>query len=92
MPFWLTFFLFLSGGIWTLYAILMHDIFLGVPCGMGFLLGAAQLVLYGMYRRNAKALRNYSSDLLEQGWSNQPPIAASHEEERCNDTKGQDDT
>lgn len=30
MPFLLSFFLFLNGGIWTLYAILDKDIFIGV--------------------------------------------------------------
>ncbi|KAH6819062.1 Nodulin MtN3 family protein [Perilla frutescens var. frutescens] len=50
MPFLLSFFLFLNGGIWTFYAILVQDWFLGVPNSIGFMLGAVQLVLYAIYR------------------------------------------
>ncbi|CAK9170066.1 unnamed protein product [Ilex paraguariensis] len=53
MPFFLSFFLFLNGGIWAFYAFLVQDYFLGVPNGIGFILGIAQLVLYAIYR-NAK--------------------------------------
>ncbi|KAK6913756.1 SWEET sugar transporter [Dillenia turbinata] len=70
MPFSLSFFLFLNGGIWTLYAVLVDDFFLGVANGVGFLLGTAQLVLYGMYR-NAKPSRNNTSDVLEEGWQHE---------------------
>jgi len=28
MPFWLSFFLFLNGAIWGVYALLLHDMFL----------------------------------------------------------------
>lgn len=28
MPFWLSFFLFLNGAIWAVYASLQHDVFL----------------------------------------------------------------
>ncbi|XP_042053953.1 bidirectional sugar transporter SWEET17-like [Salvia splendens] len=50
MPFLLTFFLFLNGGIWTFYAFLVQDWFLGVPNSIGFVLGALQLLLYAIYR------------------------------------------
>lgn len=30
MPFFLSFFLFLNGGIWTIYAVLVRDYFLAV--------------------------------------------------------------
>ncbi|CAL9130804.1 unnamed protein product, partial [Musa acuminata var. zebrina] len=49
MPFLLSFFLFLNGGIWTLYAILDEDIFIGIPNGIGFILGTSQLILYMIY-------------------------------------------
>ncbi|KAE8010258.1 hypothetical protein FH972_006643 [Carpinus fangiana] len=65
MPFLLSFFMFLNGGIWTFYAILVKDFFLGVPNGIGFLLGAAQLVLYAIYR-NPKSSRKISEDLEDQ--------------------------
>ncbi|KAJ7973323.1 Bidirectional sugar transporter SWEET [Quillaja saponaria] len=51
MPFLLSFSIFLNGGIWTVYAVLVKDIFLGVPNGAGFVLGIAQLVLYAIYRK-----------------------------------------
>ncbi|XP_057792262.1 bidirectional sugar transporter SWEET17-like [Salvia miltiorrhiza] len=50
MPFLLSFFLFLNGGVWTFYAVLVRDWFLGVPNSIGFVLGALQLVLYAIYR------------------------------------------
>ncbi|CAN6982422.1 unnamed protein product [Brassica oleracea var. botrytis] len=53
MPFWLSFFLFLNGAIWAVYALLLHDVFLLVPNGMGFFLGTVQLLIYTFYR-NAK--------------------------------------
>ncbi|CAL9781116.1 unnamed protein product [Musa acuminata subsp. burmannicoides] len=49
MPFLLSFFLFLNGGIWTLYAILDKDIFIGIPNGIGLILGTSQLILYMIY-------------------------------------------
>ncbi|KDP27816.1 hypothetical protein JCGZ_18896 [Jatropha curcas] len=66
MPFFLSFFLFLNGAVWTLYAFLTSDYFLGVPNGTGFLLGTAQLVLYAIYRNAKPAPRNVS-DGLEEG-------------------------
>ncbi|KAI3445370.1 hypothetical protein Pfo_002035 [Paulownia fortunei] len=50
MPFLLSFFLFLNGGVWTFYAVLVRDWFLGVPNAIGFVLGTVQLVLYAIYR------------------------------------------
>lgn len=49
MPFLLSFIFFLNGGVWTSYAFLAKDLFVGIPNGTGFLLGAAQLILYAMY-------------------------------------------
>ncbi|KAL1223683.1 Bidirectional sugar transporter SWEET16 [Cardamine amara subsp. amara] len=50
MPFWLSFFLFLNGAIWGVYAFILHDVFLLVPNGIGFLLGSMQLLIYAYYR------------------------------------------
>ncbi|XP_041020050.1 bidirectional sugar transporter SWEET17-like isoform X2 [Juglans microcarpa x Juglans regia] len=49
MPFLLSFILFLNGGVWTFYAFLTKDWFVGTPNGTGFLLGTAQLILYAIY-------------------------------------------
>lgn len=65
MPFLLSFFIFLNGGIWTFYAVLVQDFFLGVPNGVGFLLGTAQLVLYLIYR-NPNSSNKVSNDLEDQ--------------------------
>ncbi|XP_006414582.2 bidirectional sugar transporter SWEET17 isoform X1 [Eutrema salsugineum] len=70
MPFWLSFFLFLNGAIWGVYASLQHDIFLLVPNGVGFVFGTMQLILYGIYR-NAKPV----------GLSNGSSVIAADEEE-----------
>ncbi|XP_031400875.1 bidirectional sugar transporter SWEET16-like [Punica granatum] len=71
MPFFLSFFFFLNGGVWTLYATLVRDLFLGVPNGIGFLLGVAQLVLYAIYRKTDQQNKNDPTTLLEDGWENQ---------------------
>ncbi|KAG9443837.1 hypothetical protein H6P81_015177 [Aristolochia fimbriata] len=60
MPFFLSFFLFLNGGIWTFYSVLERDIFVGVPNGAGFVFGAAQLILYAIYK-NAKGAKDYGN-------------------------------
>ncbi|XP_043721969.1 bidirectional sugar transporter SWEET17-like [Telopea speciosissima] len=67
MPFFLSFFLFLNGGIWAFYALLVGDYFLGVPNGTGFLLGTAQLVLYAIYR-NPKASKKKRLEGVEEEW------------------------
>ncbi|KAK3160730.1 hypothetical protein QOZ80_1BG0063640 [Eleusine coracana subsp. coracana] len=54
VPFLLSFFLFLNGGVWAAYAALDQDIFLGIPNGIGFFLGSIQLVIYAIYM-NSKA-------------------------------------
>nr|ABK26262.1 unknown [Picea sitchensis] len=51
MPFFLSFFLFLNGGIWAAWAVLKQDVFVGIPNGIGFGLGASQLILYLIYRK-----------------------------------------
>ncbi|KAJ6911965.1 hypothetical protein NC652_022297 [Populus alba x Populus x berolinensis] len=76
MPFFLSFFFFLNGGIWTFYAILTRDYFLGVPNGAGFLLGIAQLVLYAIYK-NAKPSINVSNR-LEEGCEQESLISSSN--------------
>jgi len=53
MPFSLSFFLFLNGGVWSVYSLLVRDYFIGVPNAVGFVLGTAQLVLYLAFRNKA---------------------------------------
>uniref|UniRef100_A0A0A9EI75 Bidirectional sugar transporter SWEET n=1 Tax=Arundo donax TaxID=35708 RepID=A0A0A9EI75_ARUDO len=53
MPFSLSFFLFLNGGVWSVYSVLVKDFFIGVPNVVGFVLGTAQLVLYTAYRKSS---------------------------------------
>ncbi|KAL2468621.1 Nodulin MtN3 family protein [Forsythia ovata] len=53
MPFSLSFFQFLNGGVWFAYAMLVKDVYIGVPNGVGFVLGSAQLVLYMMYKNKS---------------------------------------
>ncbi|KAJ6694512.1 hypothetical protein OIU85_005216 [Salix viminalis] len=56
MPFFLSFFLFLNGGVWSVYALLVKDYYIGVPNAFGFVLGSAQLILYMVYRKKAAAM------------------------------------
>ncbi|CAI9103441.1 OLC1v1001921C2 [Oldenlandia corymbosa var. corymbosa] len=53
MPFFLSFFQFLNGGIWAAYAVIVKDIYLGVPNGIGFALGSAQILLYVIYKNKS---------------------------------------
>lgn len=56
MPFFLSFFLFLNGGVWSVYAVLVKDYYIGVPNVVGFVLGSAQLILYIIYRNKSAAM------------------------------------
>lgn len=56
MPFFLSFFLFLNGGVWSVYAVLVKDYYIGVPNVVGFVLGSAQLILYMIYRNKPAAM------------------------------------
>ncbi|TQE06597.1 hypothetical protein C1H46_007839 [Malus baccata] len=77
MPFFLSFFFFINGGVWTFYAWLLQDVFLGVPNGIGFLLGTTQLVLYAIYR-NAKPSNQISDgEQLEEGREHEPLLPSS---------------
>ncbi|RLN42985.1 bidirectional sugar transporter SWEET16-like [Panicum miliaceum] len=62
MPFSLSFFLFLNGGVWSVYSVLVKDYFIGVPNAIGFVLGTAQLVLYMAYRKATPPPRKGEDD------------------------------
>ncbi|QHO37974.1 Bidirectional sugar transporter [Arachis hypogaea] len=67
MPFFLSFFFFLNGGVWLFYAFLVRDVILGVPNGSGFVLGAMQLILYCIYRNGKSSSKHTSKQGLEEG-------------------------
>ncbi|XP_065848979.1 bidirectional sugar transporter SWEET17-like isoform X3 [Euphorbia lathyris] len=60
MPFLLSFFLFINGGVWSLYAILTADWFIGLPNGTGFGLGTTQMILYAIYYKGPNSLNKES--------------------------------
>ncbi|XP_059439588.1 bidirectional sugar transporter SWEET16-like [Corylus avellana] len=66
MPFFLSFFLFLNAGIWSAYAVLVQDFFIGVPNGVGVLLGSAQLILYAVYKNKSNIISTKSTDKMEE--------------------------
>ncbi|KAJ4705880.1 Bidirectional sugar transporter SWEET [Melia azedarach] len=51
MPFYLSFFSFLTSSLWMAYGLLSHDLFLTSPNLVGSPLGILQLVLYCKYRK-----------------------------------------
>ncbi|KAJ4969508.1 hypothetical protein NE237_016209 [Protea cynaroides] len=53
MPFSLSFFLFLNGGVWAVWASLVKDFYIGVPNAIGFVLGSLQLVTYTVYKNKS---------------------------------------
>ncbi|KAK1581962.1 hypothetical protein Q3G72_010608 [Acer saccharum] len=67
MPFSLSFFMFLNAGVWSIYAVLVKDIYIGVPNSIGFVFGSAQLILYAMYKNKSKSTR--STDVMEEDGS-----------------------
>ncbi|KAK0598934.1 hypothetical protein LWI29_000852 [Acer saccharum] len=67
MPFLLSFFLFLNASAWSIYAVLVKDIYIGVPNSIGFVLGLAQLILYGMCKNKSKSTK--STDVVEEDGS-----------------------
>ncbi|KAB5529199.1 hypothetical protein DKX38_019280 [Salix brachista] len=66
MPFLLSFFLFLNGGVWSIYSVLVKDFYIGVPNAVGFVLGSAQLILYLMYK-NKSASAKTTTAMEEDG-------------------------
>ncbi|KAH9755289.1 Bidirectional sugar transporter SWEET [Citrus sinensis] len=82
MPFLLSFILFINGAVWTVYAVLTKDLFIGIPNGSGFILGAAQLVLYVMYWKPKSSSKKISDDALEDGWQHERLISAENREKR----------
>lgn len=65
MPFLLSFFLFLNAGVWSVYSVLVKDIYIGVPNAVGFVLGSAQLILYMIYK-NKTPLPTKSMDSVKE--------------------------
>ncbi|KAL5851011.1 hypothetical protein ACOSQ4_009024 [Xanthoceras sorbifolium] len=57
MPFWLSLFLFLNAGVWSIYSVLVKDIYIGVPNSIGFVLGSAQLIIYVIYKNKSKSTK-----------------------------------
>ncbi|KAK8961135.1 Bidirectional sugar transporter SWEET1 [Platanthera guangdongensis] len=72
MPFFLSLFVFLCGTSWFIYGLLGRDPFIIVPNGCGSTLGAVQLILYVIYRKNkgekgAGADAGSSTEAMEMG-------------------------
>ncbi|KAK8946438.1 Bidirectional sugar transporter SWEET16 [Platanthera zijinensis] len=83
MPFLLSFFLFLNGGVWLLYAIFDSDIFLGISNGLGFIFGTIQLILYKIYMKS-KTSKTSAAD-IDGKWQHAPLLqSAQGDEEEAN--------
>ncbi|XP_026658742.2 bidirectional sugar transporter SWEET3b isoform X2 [Phoenix dactylifera] len=66
MPFYLSFFSFLSSCLWMTYGLLGQDFLLAAPNLLGSPIGLLQLVLYGMYRKSNKAPTEANKKDLEK--------------------------
>ncbi|KAF9605440.1 hypothetical protein IFM89_017459 [Coptis chinensis] len=66
MPFFLSFFLLLNAGVWSAYAVLVKDLFIGVPNAIGFVLGSAQLILYMIYYSKSGSTKS-AEEMEEEG-------------------------
>ncbi|KAL8485324.1 hypothetical protein ACS0TY_027573 [Phlomoides rotata] len=70
MPFLLSLFVFLCGTSWFIYGLLGNDKFLYIPNGFGCFLGAMQLTLYAIYRKNKDEIKKPQTvEALEIGHS-----------------------
>ncbi|XP_022150813.1 bidirectional sugar transporter SWEET16-like [Momordica charantia] len=65
MPFHLTFCIFVNSGVWTFYAVLVKDPFIGVTNLIGFLLGTMQLIIYAIYMNGSRSSKEDHSLLHE---------------------------
>ncbi|XP_042031859.1 bidirectional sugar transporter SWEET1-like [Salvia splendens] len=82
MPFLLSLFVFLCGTSWFIYGLIGNDKFLYIPNGFGCFLGAMQLTLYGIYRKNKDEVKKPTVDgNLEMG------LADSHQPKKPAYTK-----
>lgn len=52
MPFLVSFFMLLNAGVWTLYSVLVKDVFILIPNFIGLILGLAQITVYVIYKKN----------------------------------------
>ncbi|KAJ0013683.1 hypothetical protein Pint_19656 [Pistacia integerrima] len=84
MPFLLSFILFINGAVWTVYAVITKDLFIGIPNGTGFVLGTAQLILYAIYWKPKSSKRNSPND-LEDGWQQEPLISTDNQATKSQD-------
>ncbi|KAG6586245.1 Bidirectional sugar transporter SWEET17, partial [Cucurbita argyrosperma subsp. sororia] len=62
MPFLLTLCIFLNSGVWTFYAVLVKDPYIGVPNLIGFLLGVMQLVRHFAILRGQLSLEDFNKN------------------------------
>ncbi|XP_062084915.1 bidirectional sugar transporter SWEET16-like [Humulus lupulus] len=82
MPF-LSLVFFLNGGVWTVYAVLAKDTFVGIPNGTGFFLGSLQLVLYAIYWKPKSS--GQVGDDLDNEQQTEPLIKSSKQLEQTNE-------
>ncbi|PIN10880.1 hypothetical protein CDL12_16529 [Handroanthus impetiginosus] len=80
MPFFLSLFVFLCGTSWFVFGLIGKDPFVAIPNGFGCGLGAAQLILYAIYRDNKGQKR--AGESMEMTKSN----GKTHEEKPSSDS------
>eukprot|EP00253_Pinus_taeda_P028089 PITA_28089 len=66
MPFLLSLFNFINALAWVAYAIVTWDLFIGVPSGIGCVLGMVQLTVYFIYRKSRLIVSPASTNELSQ--------------------------
>ncbi|EYU32456.1 hypothetical protein ABFS82_03G090900 [Erythranthe guttata] len=62
MPFFLSLFVFLCGTSWFVFGLLGKDPFVAIPNGFGCGLGAVQLILYAIYRKNKGEIKKQTGE------------------------------
>ncbi|OMO98647.1 SWEET sugar transporter [Corchorus capsularis] len=76
MPFLLSFFMFMNAAIWTIYAVLVEDVFIMVPSVTGVVLGSAQMILYSIYRNKTKVENQVKISQKDHGAKNMIEVSS----------------
>ncbi|KAM6557737.1 hypothetical protein CsatB_004756 [Cannabis sativa] len=56
MPFFLSIASVVNGSVWVAYSLIRFDIIILISCGLGLILGLAQLTLYGLFYKSTKKI------------------------------------
>ncbi|KAM7268477.1 hypothetical protein ACFE04_010643 [Oxalis oulophora] len=84
MPFYLSFFSFLSSLIWLAYGLLSHDLVLASPNMVGCPLAILQLLVYCKYRKGKEEPKNWDIEKNDEVKSKQIEVVVTNDNAKSN--------